>query len=489
MNISLTAGPKLNRIEKRFTARDPLGIEGVAASISAEICPVVTIVTPRAFYWAFFTWLYYDYYKHSEKKDRTKNKFDDYVKRQDYYFVLANILADTPDRSGMAGVRKAEQAISKNVNGKYLYDKDYLSAMYGGMQYYNAGCIAMNYILDRNPATDEPYTFPKLHKSGEELALAFESIIKDTEYYKQYRLSSDAVPESVLVEYGKAANIGLKGFDKCKELLRTSLFETKKRSKLSESAAYVKHLKNVVKVQDFGTANLRYVLFDYFSPRGEHHGFNDELGIIIRQWEIVVGRHYFTISLGLIFQYLLNQLTVPMTIDEWVTEAFNNARFSFDVHKNLSSIISECIYAHDVRESYIGDARKQVAPENTLENALRLILSVYNRFSERDDFGEEKKYFYYGEDTGSVSLNMMMEQVQRHADGSILSFLQYIAKNWVIDRHYLTSFEKMLQERDGFFFEIIDDRYKARSGKKYDVGIQGIRLSQLHQIMIDLDII
>ena len=58
----MSKGPRLNNITRNFTTRDSLGIEGVATSISAEICPIVNTVTPRPFYWAFITWCYYDFF-------------------------------------------------------------------------------------------------------------------------------------------------------------------------------------------------------------------------------------------------------------------------------------------------------------------------------------------------------------------------------------------------------------------------------------------
>ena len=45
----MAKGPRLNNISRNFTTRDSLGIEGVATSISAEICPIVNTVTPRPF--------------------------------------------------------------------------------------------------------------------------------------------------------------------------------------------------------------------------------------------------------------------------------------------------------------------------------------------------------------------------------------------------------------------------------------------------------
>ena len=61
VGVIMAKGPRLNNISRNFTTRDSLGIEGVATSISAEICPIVNTVTPRPFYWAFITWCYYDF--------------------------------------------------------------------------------------------------------------------------------------------------------------------------------------------------------------------------------------------------------------------------------------------------------------------------------------------------------------------------------------------------------------------------------------------
>lgn len=68
-------GPVLNDNSRSFTTRDSLGIEGVATTIQGEVCPIVNTVTPRAFYWPFMIWIYYDFYKYSgiEEKPNAKN--------------------------------------------------------------------------------------------------------------------------------------------------------------------------------------------------------------------------------------------------------------------------------------------------------------------------------------------------------------------------------------------------------------------------------
>lgn len=91
---NMRKGPLLNKNTYNFTTRDSLGIEGVAASISAELCPIVNTVTPRAFYWPFMVWNYYDFYKNSGIEEHTYDAFDKpFLKRQDYFLFSLNYLS------------------------------------------------------------------------------------------------------------------------------------------------------------------------------------------------------------------------------------------------------------------------------------------------------------------------------------------------------------------------------------------------------------
>ena len=94
-------GPILNNISKSFTTRDSLGIEGVATTIQASICPIINTVTPRVFYWPFLVWIYYDYYLCFGTEKVDFNAFSQYLKRQDYFFVMANLLIEGSDQSNM----------------------------------------------------------------------------------------------------------------------------------------------------------------------------------------------------------------------------------------------------------------------------------------------------------------------------------------------------------------------------------------------------
>lgn len=216
-------GPLLNNNSRKFTTRDSLGIESVAASISRDLCPIVNTVTPRAFYWAFMVWIYYDFYNYSGIKERTVDVFDkNYLKRQDYFFVLSQLLTEGSDQINLVGKQNSQDDINKNPNGPYVFNADYFVSRYGGMQYYNAGCITMDYIRDVDD-NNKRFSFPKLTTEGEKMALEFQSTFKNTEYYKHYRLNDVPVPKDVLIEYGKAINIGLNGFESCKYPKKASI--------------------------------------------------------------------------------------------------------------------------------------------------------------------------------------------------------------------------------------------------------------------------
>lgn len=479
-------GPQLNDIAKNFTTRDSLGIESVAASISGEICPIVNTVTPRAFYWAFMVWIYYDFYKYSGIEEHTVSAFDSYLKRQDYFFVLATLLTPGSDRTNLVGVQQTQNDIYSNRTGKYPFNPKYFKTRYGGMQYYNAGCLSMRFIIDRDPETGAEYSFPKLTKDGEKMALAFEKVIKDTQYYKKYRRVNVEVPESVLKEYGKVINLGLVGFDECKEILKEKLFESKRNFKLANSASYIEFLSNEYHINVFDRPNCRRMLFDYQTPSGKQIIIRSDLETISNEWEIVIGRQYFTSGLEMIWKFMLERLDEPLTKQQWISRIIKSSKLDRDINQPLSTLIEKAKYGFETRENMIADGRAG-DDDRAVINGLKIILSMYNHFHDREDLGEDRFFFNYGYDSDSIPFSDLFDGVNKYMDKSIKSFLVFVMDNWLIQQHYITAFEKMLQNRDGFYYEIIDSKYIRR--EEFYIDFQGIRLIQLSQVMRDLEVI
>ena len=119
--------------------------------------------------------LFYDeYFDFCEIKDIIKDTFDrDFLKRQDYYFVLANLLAENPDQTNLVGKQKTAIDIGNNPEGPFRFNPDYFVTRFGGMQYYNAGCLTMRFITDIDEEAGKTYVLPRLTQYGEKMALAF----------------------------------------------------------------------------------------------------------------------------------------------------------------------------------------------------------------------------------------------------------------------------------------------------------------------------
>ena len=484
----MQSGPKLNDISKSFTARDSLGIESVAASLQREVCPIVNTVTPRAFYWPFMVWIYYDFYKYSGIKERSYAAFDRYLKRQDYFFVMATLLTEDSDQSGLVG-KRLTSINSKASNGPYAFDPAYFQATFGGMQYYNAGCLSMRFVSMHNDSTNEDYTFPRLTQYTEEMAIAFENVIKGTRYYQNYRIKDIEVPQDVLKEYGKVIRFDLEGFDDCKAILKNHLFNIlpDEGRRLTVSADYIAYLVSKYSVKDWSGANCRRMLYDKELEGGRKIDVSDAFLEIARRWEIIIGRQYFTSGLEMIWKYMLIILSEPFMLTDWILQAIQGSKFDMNLSDKLESVLSDCIYDYSNRERMIDNAIHDKEETCMLENGVRIILSVYNRFRNRNDFGDEKEFFKEGNANHSISLQELFSVVDEYRDKSLREFLVFVMKYWLVDQHYKTAIEKTFQGKDGFYIEEVDGKYYKKHD--FDIRFQDIRLKSLAQVMTDLDML
>ena len=485
----MAKGPRLNNISRNFTTRNSLGIDEVANSISGELCPIVNSVTPRPFYWAFITWCYYDYYSNCNSEDRSESNVNEYIKMQNYFLALASNLSGPRETNGFTGADniKSNTDLTKEY---YSYDSSYLKNVLNNMGYYPPGLKEMFLVINKDPETNENYKYPHITSDGKELALAFDKIISNTEYYKKYRLTGKDIPKKVLIELNEAIKINLNNFDEVKTLLRKHLFEKEKQKKLIESHDYLIYLFNSYDVTPFNQAKCREVFFDYFSPRGNcKYSIPENLKEISSGWEIVVGRQYFTMGLEMIWKFMLESLNSPKTYKEWFNDCLNNSKLSFNLYDKLSSIISNCNYTYSERENMIANAKsKNNNHELNIENGIKIILSIYNRFNNRDDFSKDcKNYYNYGMDNNSISLNECFKLIEEYKDKSIEEFIKYIMYYYLLNQHMNTAFEKMLDGRDGYYVEKIENEYSRK--EYYELDFQGIIMVQLAMVMRDLNVL
>ena len=475
---TMKKGPILNDTSYNFTTRDSLGIAGVATSISAELCSIVTTVTPRAFYWPFMVWIANDFCHNKKMVEKTEKEFYRYVKKQDYFFVMASLINHN-DENNLVGKTKAKEDLEGP--GPYPYNENYFKSQYGGMQYYNGGCVEMNYVDRENPETHQTYNVPHIYPIGEEMAKAFEEVIKESEYYKYYRDKDDPVPREVLKEYGNYINLGLQGFDKCKELLRHKLFETKKNDELRQCKDYIVYLYQNYHIHELKKETCRELFFDYETPDHVKITLPDELQKIARKWEIVIGRQYFTYSMELIWQYMLEELLEPMSLKQWKKHVIESSDLSFDNETKVSEFLDQCTLGFEEREAYCKGF-------HAVEDGLKVMLSIYNRFAENDEFKEYQYYMEYHIDEQSIPFTEFFQKVDEYKNKTVIEFLDFIMTEWIVKHHYYTALEKMIYGRDGFFYEEVDGIYSQKHGR-FKAEFQGVRMIQLMQVMKDLDML
>ena len=119
------------------------------------------------------------------------------------------------------------------------------------------------------------------------------------------------------------------------------------------------------------------------------------------------------------------------------------------------------------------------AVSQNLENALKVLLSLYNRFSGREDIPPE--YLQVGD---TISLYEFIIWIDNHKESPALELLTFIMINWVVRRHELIAFRKMTEGRDGYFVEIVDGKYYPKFITTAD--FTGNRMIQLMTVMKDL---
>lgn len=474
-------GPLINNTKRNFTTRDSLGIEGIATSISADLCPVVNTVTPRPYYWAFITWCYYSFYK-THHYIKQKEVYE-YIRKHNFFIALGNCLENGFSDGNFIGSNEISSIAYRNSK-VFEYKENYIKGL-STMGYYPPGLDTMKLIISQNDDTGERYNEPRITPEGEKLAKAFDKIIGQTAYAKKY-LNKTRVPKEVLIELGKKIKINLKGFKECREILKNNLFEKQRTERLAQCKDYILFVKQKYDIELDSRSVCREIFYDFFSPRAKRNKIDDDISSTAKGWEIVIGRQYFTMGLEVIWKYMLNQLYILMPKEEWFKTCIKRQKFSFKLSEDLSQLIKDCNLKSQDMEKLLNVERSQET-DNSLENGLVIMLSVFNRFNNRTDFDDNIK-FYLSDLMGndSVSLESFAKFVNQYKDKPIKEFLIFIMNDLLISQHLKTAFNKMLENRDGYYLEEIDGKYL--SCHDFDLDFQGIRMVQLYSVMKDLGV-
>lgn len=475
-------GPILNHVEKKFTKRDNLGINGVASTISAELCPIVNTITPKPFYWALLVWGYYDYYT-NYKEDRKDSLVHKYIKMQNYFFALASVLSGSERIGNFTGADNIKEKTDLNRE-KFDFDDNYLVTTLSNIAYYISGIFSMNFLVSEDPDTKEKFKYSKLTTLGERLALAFDKVISKTEYYKKYRSRGIGVPREVLIELNSVVDYDLNGFDEVKDILREALFEREISRKINACKDYLLYIKNELKIDNFGYPTMRELLYDTVPNRSFPESLKDQ----VDGWEIVIGRQYFVIGLEMIWKNMLENLNSLKTFSKWFRDVVKNSVFDGDLNENLEKFIETCNLSFTKREESIYSAMNDKKDHsNSLENGLKIMLSIYNKFNDRTYENEETKaFFIYGTVDNSIPFDQFFKDVEKFKPLPLIDFVEHVMKEYLLKQHLYTASAKLLDGRDNFYIEIVGDECIRR--EDYGFDFPGNRLIQLSSVMKDLGV-
>ena len=475
--------PIFNSTYRNFTRRDSLGLQSLSTAIQAEICPVINVVTPHPFYWAFLIWNYYHYYSLEENKNKPDSEFNkDFVKRNDFFFVLANHLGSSKDQDmdGVVGKNNIQDRFpNKSVSGPFKYDETYYKSHFGGMQYYNNGCFEMHFVNDNRRLIGT-----NKESLGHKLTNEFDKAISNTSIYKKYiskNIKIDNVSREDLLELSKYLKIKMPNMTEVKRILYDSFFPdstSKSVTVLKSVETYINLLiqNNLLKREDsFYGMDARRILYGDKQPLILNKvDIKDSRKNIFTRWELVIANQYYVACIEMLWQYLLSILTSPCTQDEWIDKALSNSK-NINKEENLISINSELSF--EEIESKITNNPN----DNTVHNVLMILMSIYKRFENRmDDFyclNIEKNKEYYVFD--------LLHKIKNGQLFNIDQLFKYLFKHHIIDRHEKIATAKRYQGRDGFLFEKVDSYYFNR-GQTIEVSMPPLRITNVFSVLKDL---
>lgn len=468
--------PKWNKYNaNRIVGEDHLGIRYVAIIIADYLQNGITSITPRARYWSFYTWVLHDFINNSQ--NRSLAEFKKYLKRQEWFYILANIAQlEGNGPVGLIGVTKGQEVW--NTGLEELPERtDYLKNSLGGYgQAYRNVIKILGFT--READTEKGVEIDRITEEGKALAIAFENTIKHTDYYRNYRLSSDKIPRRVLKEYGDVA-----GLDRLNQPFSQDLYILKKhfmpdktedRLKILRCSSleyYMYIIKNHGAECSKGLSGWRNIIYDKHSIKGQQYKkIPDIFDEVAKGWEIYHGRQLFTYGLEAIWSYVLDLLSIKPCLRSWLIENVieNLKNEGIDVNNRVEEILHLLPLDITDREEYIKKAANQYgSATERVYYPLLLMLDVYYRFKDRSDFNEmHKEFINLGEDY-RISQKAWERTVEDNRKKQVKQLISHIIRYFILEQHQIVALDKLLTtnnetyhfiENEGILYFISSDR-------------------------------
>lgn len=435
---------------RKMKGEDHLGIKNVAIVMADRLQSGITSITPRARYWSFFAWVLHDFIQHG--KDLSLKSFQHFLKRQEWFFVLAN-MAEAKERGAstnqVMGVAVAEELWNQTELDFLPFQVDYLQDSYGGYSVYRN--VMKTLGIMREGDLEKGIQLDRVtNGAGKQLAEAFQRSIESTEYYQSWRHQEGPIPRQVLIEYGRKASLSRLYEGEDKAVLR-SLFLPKEAKDETErlrcqSLGYYQFLVQEAKGKAFTRKGWRRMMYDVCSPRGEEKQRIPEIyQTVAKGWEIYQGRQLFTYSLETIWSYLLRQLSIKTrSIGELLGKVETELHgHGFSTHIKVSQLLDELPLSRQQRDDMMDAMGTGEHAPSSVWNPLLVMLDVYSRFCGRDDLEPIHMGFLKlgGED--HLSLHKWETDVTTFLHRPVGDLLEWIIRFYILEQHQQVALAKI----------------------------------------------
>lgn len=480
----MSNGPKFNNIKRDFAKRNSMGYDEVINSLQEQASPIITNVTDNVFYIGFIIWSINDYLNNTEEKFRSTSGMNSHFKIQNYFFTTSFLLKDI-NSVGASGNEYIRGYVIRNKTDMFEYYPNYIETLQTTMGYYKPGLTPL-FLLMTETTDGESLKYPHITPYGIELANVFESIIKNTEYFKKYR-NSTTVPRNVLVELGNCVNLHMKNIPALQKKIYEILFDNKYNKEylknLSLNKDYLLYTFDTYKC-NFND-EIRKILYDYYSPRSLNKFLPKELENTAKMWEIILGRQYFTIGLSMIWKHVLNLLDEPMVEDKWIEKVRNKILENLNSDETVELLLSKSNFTYEEREEMLKIRVRQIR-SNLLVDGLKIMLSVYNRFDNREDLTDYSEMFGTSDTYDTIPLIVFFDSVKKYKKDSAVDFLIVIMKRLIL-QNKMIGYKKLQRGKNGYYYEYNNGYYFKLLDYEYDYA--GNRMFNIYRALEDLNLL
>ena len=463
---------------------DHLSLASVSENIYDRVTPGFTTLTNRARYYALYCWILYDYFSGGYETE----KFETFFRRREHAYALACMSHDhEPGTPGGAAIVGARSSGKRWRSGEDPLDlsKSHIKNKLGGFNNYR-NAMQRSGLLRLSETQDSLTESSTGAPSGRALAEAFQSVIENTTYFKQFR-DEYYVPRSVIEEYGQTACLCKMRDAPDGNVLRQALLQPDPQ--VSDPALRGAHLSRsrtlalaFDALENCGSERMddiawRNLLFYRSFSDGRLYAPPDILGDTALVWRMSQQRELHVYALTSLWANLLWWLKElgPAALEEWVEVLDSEvdmlrtgARFGLSPKLGrpsqitISQLLDSIAAAAGAGNTFEPDLTKQIgesigrnagASEKTLRAALDsddlpefgdyvaaglwLSLVLYARTRHWiSEGGAAAAYLSRMGDSRQWSVESFFAEIDRRREGTALELLAWIFRNLV--RQHLT---------------------------------------------------